>query len=45
MKRALLFLTFIWRESPGGGRVNVSAAWALAGIWAPQPQPGEKHVP
>lgn len=33
MKRAWLFLTFVWRESPGGGRVSTSTAWAIAGVW------------
>lgn len=34
MKRLWLFLTFVWRDSPGGGRVHVVTAWELAGIWA-----------
>jgi len=34
MMRLWVFLTFVWRESPGGGRVSVRTAWDLAGIWA-----------
>lgn len=34
MKRLWLFLTFVWRESPGGGLVSTATAWTLAGIWA-----------
>lgn len=34
MKRVWLFLTFVWRESPGTGRVSIRTAWELADIWA-----------
>lgn len=34
MKRLWIFLTFVWRESPGAGRVSASTAWELAGVWA-----------
>ena len=33
MKRLWIFLTLIWRESPGGGRVSIATAWSLAKIW------------
>jgi hypothetical protein len=33
MKRIWLFLTFLWRQSPGCGRVSIATAWLLAGIW------------
>lgn len=34
MKRIWLFLTFVWRQSPGGGRVSIGTAWLLACIWS-----------